>query len=274
MKTSAIAILMALSETPSMAGPYDNEAQRVSPVGEEGSAVTYICGGLYPMDTESGETKLEAAAKKAEDAAEGTDQWSMLDDKRMVITAHCLALEMDRLATDAQEDGRTHLAQKARKQVRRAKDVEDSIEGPAKQSAETELQQNAPKSYAQPDDSEATRFAAERAQRLAADAQRAAENEQYQKQLYDARIRNAEITESKPDDIHNGPVAIRPMRTAPNLMGKAPPQPKTLPPKTAPQTPAARPQTAIFGAQRRNLRCSFWPIGNDADKDCLAREFR
>jgi hypothetical protein len=65
-------------------------------------------------------------------------------------------------------------------------------------------------------------------------------------------------------DIYNGPVAIRPMVTAPNLVGKASPMSAI----NAPQKPSGSPQAAITGAQRRNIGCGWWPIGSDADRDC------
>jgi hypothetical protein len=72
------------------------------------------------------------------------------------------------------------------------------------------------------------------------------------------------------NDMFNGPIAIRPLTVAPK------PAPFDMqPPKTAkaPQKPLARPQTAIAGAQRRNIGCGWWPVGSDADRDCANGRF-
>ena len=75
-------------------------------------------------------------------------------------------------------------------------------------------------------------------------------------------------------DVHDGPVAIRPMVTAPKLIGKAPPATAPKPVSAMSSVaPSGMPQTAIAGAQRRNIGCGFWPIGSDADRDCQMHRY-
>jgi hypothetical protein len=79
---------------------------------------------------------------------------------------------------------------------------------------------------------------------------------------------------------YNGPVASRPMVTAPSLIGKVPLELQKGSARAAAQDPpvpvvaaSASPPVTLAAMPRRNVGCGLWPIGSDADRACAARQW-